>query len=517
VNRRIRRLAVALMFCFAALFVQMNLLQVGQMSCPGIATPLTRTGCRKRLDKDPTNNRAIVRDFSQPRGSITTADGVVLAKSVPVKDQFKYQREFPEGDLFGPITGYYNFAFGATGLEKYYNDELAGQTAKQQYHSLSDLFVTRQHTGDLTLTIRKDVQLQARQALEQALSARGLHEGAAVALDPRTGAILALWSDPTFDPNPLSSHDHKTAQYAKNLLDGSSQVPLLARSYRETYAPGSTMKVVTGSIGVDTGKVTADHPSYPSESAYQPPYGLAISNFGGEVCGGTLFRILAVSCNSSFAQMGLETIGPSLMVAGADKFGFNEQPPIDLPNAATSVFPTDFAHQLPLLAQGSIGQGDVRATPLEMALATAGVANNGAIMAPHLLNQVIDEQGNVVKTYENHVWKQAISPSAAATMRGAMINVVDHGTARGVFNVPGYTVGAKTGTAEVATTPATNNAWMVAWAGPTGQEPTVVVAVVVPRVPGHGNESTGAAVAGPVASALLNAAIAAQNQPGGGH
>lgn len=513
-NRRIRVLAVALMLCFVALFVQMNVLQVAQKSCPGVATPLTKTGCRNDLEHDPTNNRAIVRDFSQPRGTVTTADGTVIAKSVPVDDQFKYQREFPQGDLFGHITGYYNFSFGAAGLEKTYNNELAGQTTKQQYRSLSDLFVSRQHTGNLTLTIRKDLQQQARQALQGALDPLGLHEGAAVVLDPRSGGILALWSSPTFDPNPLSSHDRATAQQAKSLLDSDPRVPLLARSYRETYAPGSTMKLVTGSTGVDTGKVTPSSPSYPVQSAYHPPYGLPISNFSGEVCGGTLFEILAKSCNSAFAAMGAETIGAQAMIAGAEKFGFDDKPPIDLPDPAESVFPTDFTKQLPLLAQASIGQGDVRATPLEMALVTAGIAHNGAIMAPHVLDKVLDEQGNVVKSYDDHVWTQAISPDAAGTMRQAMEGVVQHGTAT-VLNLPGYTVGAKTGTAEVGTTPATNNAWMVAWAGRPGHAPSVVVAVVVPKVPGYGNASTGAAVSGGAAKQLLQAALASQGK--GGH
>jgi len=514
VNRRIRGLAIVLMVCFTALFVQVNVLQVAQKSCPGFATPLAKAGCRNDLSHDPSNYRKIVRDFSQPRGTVTTADGAVLAKSVPSTDRFKYQRQFPEGDLFGPITGYYNFNFGATGLEKTYNDELSGQTTKQQYRSLSDLFVTRDHTGNLTLTIRKDLQQAARDQLQAALDKQGLKEGAAIALDPRDGSILALWSNPSFDPNALSGHDTKATQDAKTLFDLDKSKPLLARSYRETYAPGSTMKMVTGSVGVDTGKVTPDNPSYPSASQYQPKYGLAISNFGGEVCGGTLFAVLAASCNSAFAAMGTETIGADLMIAGAQKFGFDQLPPIDLPDPAAAAFPTDFTGKLPLLSQASIGQGDVRATPLQMALVAAGIANNGTIMAPHLLKEIRDKQGDVIEAYQPKPWRQAISASAAATMRAAMIGVVERGTAVGM-GLPGYEVGAKTGTAEVATTPATNNAWMVLWAGPPGQPPTAVVAVVVPRVPGHGNASTGAAVSGAAAKALLQAVLL--DQAKGGH
>lgn len=517
-NRRIRGLAIVLMLCFGLLFIQMNVLQVAQKSCPGLATPLTASGCRNDLAHDPTNNRTIVRDYSQPRGTVTTADGVILAKSVPVNDQFKYLRQFPAGDLYGQITGYYNFTFGASGLEKEYNDELSGQTTRQQYRSLSDLFVSRDHTGNLSLTIRNDVQTQARQVLASAETnqdPRFGKQGAAIVLDPRDGSILAMYGDPTFDPNPLSIHNQKQATATKTLLDAAKNNPLLARTYRETYAPGSTMKLVTGSTGVDSGKVTPDNPTFPTESAYKPPYGRSIGNFGGESCGGTLFKVLAVSCNSSFARMGAETIGPQTMIAGAQKFGFDQAPPIDLPGAVASNFPTDFTGQLPLLAQASIGQGDVRATPLEMALVTAGIANGGSIMAPHLLHDVRDKQGDVVDSYKSKVWKQAISAQSAATMRQAMIGVVQNGTAT-VLDLPNYDVGGKTGTAEVATgANPTNNAWMVAWAGPKGQAPTVVVAVLIPNVRGVGNASTGAVVAGQAAKQLLMAALG--DQAKGGH
>lgn len=525
-NRKLRGLAIGLLVCFTALFVQVNVLQVGEDSCPGVATPLTDAGCRKHLNTDPDNFRKIIRDFNQPRGTITTADGVVIAKSVKSdnpKAQFKYQRLFPEGALYGQITGYYNFNFGASGLEKHYNDLLAGQTAKQQFKSFSDLFVSRNHIGNLNLTVRDDLQRLIAKTLSARLAQVGASQGGAVVLDPRNGAILGMWGMPTFDPNPLSSHDQQAAQAARNALNPESgDSPLVSRTYQRAFAPGSTFKVVTGSVGLNTGKVTTSSPSFPVESAYHPPDGQPISNFGGESCGGTFIDILAESCNSAFARMGAEIIGQPDMSNGAEAFGFNQAPPIDLTDPAPSTFPSsDIAKSF--LGQDSIGQHGTQATVLQMALVAAAVANGGKIMTPHLLDVARDDQGDTVKHGDDSVWKTAMSSQAAATMADGMRAVVKRGTAEGVFNLPGYDVGAKTGTAEIGGlgtgSASATNGWMIAWAGPEGQAPTVAVAVVVPGI-GQGagvgnNATTGAVTAGPVAQTLLAQALA--DQAKGGH
>jgi len=516
VNRQICGLAVILMACFLVLFVQVNLLQVGQTSCPGLVAAYDRSGCQQRLNSDPRNVRAITRDFSQNRGTVTSADGVVLAKSVPSNDRYKYQRVFPTGSLFGQITGSFSFTYGASGVERQYNDELSGHTATQQLRTFSDLFVARDHTGNLTLTVRADLQETARQAL-------GAKLGSAVVLDPKTGSILAMWSNPSYDPNPLSHHDTPGNPVAQRERDA-----LLVKPYQENYTPGSTFKLVTGSTGVQTGKVTPSNPVYPTATSYKAPvpYGAPISNFDGEACGGALFTILAQSCNSAFAQMGTETIGPSGMVHGADSFGFDSSPPIDLPGPvaestfrpilATSGDPgRNFARSLPILAQSSIGEADVKASPLQMALVAAGIANNGVIMVPHVLREVRDAQGNRVETYPVRPWRTPISSASAATMRDAMRQVVQSGTAT-IMQEPGFDVGAKTGTAEIGTSQyPSNNAWMVAWGGAVGAMPDVVVAVVVPDVPGYGNNATGAAVAGPAAHQILTKALAIFHPSGG--
>jgi peptidoglycan glycosyltransferase len=483
-NRQLRRLGLGLIVCYIALFAMINYVQVWHAQA---------------LNDNPLNSRKIVRDFDRPRGQIISADGTVLAKSVPSApgDAFSFQREYPEGDLFGHITGYLNVNFGATGIEQQYNDQLSGQTVSQQYQTLRDLFVDRQHTGDVTLTVRKDLQQSARDLL-------GNRKGSIVVMDPRDGSILALWSDPSYDPNLLASHNAAAAQAAKSLLEANPDQPLRGRTWQERFFPGSTFKVVTGSTGLETGTVTPDNPVFPQESAYKPPDGAPIQNFGGEVCGGALFEVLRVSCNSAFAQMGAEVIGQQKMEAGARSFGFNDTPPIDLPAPASSIFP-DTKGSKAFLGQASIGQFSTQATPLQMALVTAGVANGGIIMSPHVMQEIRNDNGKVIQSFAANPWRTAVSPQTAATMRQAMIGVVQGGTGTAA-RINGVEVGGKTGTAELNDTGSMSEAWFTCFAGPPGGTPQVVVTVLVENQPGA-SEGTGGRVAAPIAAQLVKEAL----------
>lgn len=376
-DRPIRRLGVALIVMFTVLFAQLNYIQVWRA---------------EELNERPGNRRTILRTVAQPRGTIATADGVVIARSRATNDKFEFQREYPEGDLFGHVTGYLNFTFGASGIEEEYNKELIGDIAQLEFQSVSDVFVDRNKVGNVGLTIRKDVQQVAREQL-------GDRKGSIVAMDPRTGEILALWSFPTYDPNPLAGHG-EDAIATKKLLDADANKPLLARSYREQFFPGSTFKVVTGSIGLDDGTVTNTSPEYPVESQFQFKNSSSpLRNFGGSSCGGALPEILRSSCNTSFGHMAVD-LGPEKMLRGAEQFGFNEKPPIDLPAPAASTFPPveDFKNAETALAQAAIGQGSVSATPLQMMLVAAAIANDGKVMEPHLLKDVTDDKGTVVKS-----------------------------------------------------------------------------------------------------------------------
>ncbi len=490
-SNQIAKLGVGLLACFLVLFVQLN--------------RVTVFGAQELKD-NPVNNRSILRDFDAPRGTIVTADEVIVARSEPTPEgsRFEFARSYPEGDLFAHTVGYFSLNLGATGVEDSYNAELAGRTIDLSFRSLDDLFVDRDRVGDVRLTLRADVQRVAKDLL-------GERQGSVVALDPRSGELLAMWSWPSFDPNALATQDFSAANDAFALFQADERDPLLAKTYRERYFPGSTFKVVTAAAGLASGEITADQPVYPVAREYTPPQtNRPLRNFGGSSCGGDLFDILRVSCNTAFAQMAVD-LGGDQMVGTAESFGFNAAPPIDLPAPAQSVFPTDFEQNLPALAQAGIGQNDVSATPLQMAMVAAAVANEGRIMTPRTVADIRDVDNSVVDDPEPTQWRRAVSAEHAAVLRQAMVEVAERGTARNLA-IPGFEVGGKTGTAQLGTDPPRSHAWIIGFAGLPGQPPSVAVAVIVEGQPGA-SEQTGGQVAAPIAKAVMETVLAAQ---GGG-
>lgn len=508
-NRQIKILGVVIMVCYVAAFLKLNQIQVLDAS---------------KYNDRPENTRAQLRDFNRPRGDIVTADGEIAATSEERRAELRYQRVYPEGELYAHITGYYSFRLGSTGVERTYNAELTGRTTSLGLHELSGFFSDPSSEGDVVLTVNSAVQRAAKEALDGLPpdAAGNPFAGSVVALDPRTGGVLAMYSNPTYDPNAISTNDGEQAVAVKTLLDAAPSKPLLSRAYQERYFPGSTFKVVTATAGLASGKVTETSPDYPVVTSYTPPLTTRpISNFDGSACGGTLFPILQDSCNSSFAQMAAETLGPDPMIAAAEAAGFNDTPPIDLTRPIESVYPTDFGavvsrpegsapvyEDTPSLAQTGIGQNDVAATPLQMALVAAGVANQGEIMVPHVMNEIRARDGDVVDSFDVSPWRRSMTPDQADILRRAMLTVVSDGSARTV-QIPGFEVGAKTGTAQLGVEPPKSHAWMIAFAGPPGQEPTVAVAVMVQGVDGQASGATGGRVAGPIAQKVLQAALGA--------
>ena len=478
-ERQIRRLGLVLMVLFAALFLQLNNLQVLQAD---------------KLADDPRNTRNATRDFSRDRGQILSADGAVLARSIATDGAFDRLRQYPEHDLFAHVTGFFSFTFGSDGVERTYNKVLAGRDV--EIRRFRDILTDRVLTNDVTLTLRKQVQQVARDAL-------GDRKGAVVALDPTTGAVLALWSFPSYDPERLAVHDQQAVQQAWDELTEDANRPMLPRTYRRAYPPGSTFKVVTAAAALERAPelVTKDYPRL--RALDLPQTNKDLPNFGGSSCGGPLPQLLKVSCNTGFAQMGLD-LGADRLADEAHEFGFGDRPPFDLPAVAKSVFPEAgaFERDLPGLAQSAIGQQNVASTPLEMALVAAGVANGGKIMKPHVLAEVRDNEGNVVRTAQPGEWRTAVSPETAAALRDMMIAVVNGGTA-GRAAVPGVQVAAKTGTAQ--TTGDNSHAWLVAFA--PAQAPKVAVAVIVESQPGLGDTVTGGRIAAPIAKAVIQAAL----------
>ncbi len=270
---QIRRLGMFLMALYVALFVQLNVVQIFGA---------------ERIQDDPNNTRPLVQDYGQARGSIVTADGVVVAQSVETPDgPFDRQREYPAGNRYGHVGGFFSFNYGASGVEQEYNDVLAGLTAEQQLGGLSDIFDDVSTTADVYLTLRDDVQRVAQEALGEQL-------GSVVAIDPRTGAILALYSWPSPDPTFLATPSANDAEAAWEIFNALDPNPLLARSYRENFFPGSTFKIVTAAAGLESGAVTATEPVYPVLDAYTPPLtDRPLRNFDGNECGGRVVRHLA--------------------------------------------------------------------------------------------------------------------------------------------------------------------------------------------------------------------------------
>ena len=496
-DRPLRHVTVVLMLCFLALFTQLNRIQVFQA---------------EELKDNPANTRTVQRDFRSPRGPIVTSDGVVVARSVVADGPFGIQREYPEGERYAQVAGYLSFTVGAEGVERSFNDELVGRTPSLKLSSLAQVLGEAETTGEVVLTLRDDLQRVAQTQL-------GDRPGSVVAIDPRTGAVLAMWSAPSFDPNPLAAQDGVTANAAYAALLETDGNPLRAKAFRDIFFPGSTFKVVTAGAALSTGVATLSEPVFPIVDSYQPPLTTrAIANFGGRSCGGNLLELLRSSCNSGMAQLGAEFVGPQDMVRTAQAFGFNVVPPFDVPGIVASQFPTDFGEQLdeptpelpagvyqdtPALAQASIGQNDVSATPLQMALVAGAIANGGRMQKPHVVAEVRNVQGRAVQTTEPSTWQVAVDPDVATDLRTAMIEVVQRGTG-GAAATPGLVVGGKTGTAQLGSDPPKSHAWFISFAGYEGQVAELAIAVLVEGQEGS-SEQTGGRVAAPIAKALIDA------------
>ncbi len=497
INRPLRHVLAVLMLCFVALFVQLNRIQYFGA---------------EELRQHPDNTRTIQRDFARERGPISTIDGQVVAQSVLVDGPLERRRDYPEGDLYAHTVGYLSFNLGAQGVERQYSDDLIGRSTAFQLSNLSDMLSGQQPIGEVVLTMQHDLQTIAKEQL-------GERNGSVVALDPRTGAILAMWSYPSYDPNDLSGLVGTEVNANYQVLLNEEGNPLRAKAYRDIFFPGSTFKVVTAAAALATNTVTLSDPVFPASSSYTAPLTTRpLQNFAGSTCGGDLLELLRVSCNTGFAELGAEFLGPERLSSTAQDFGFNLVPPLDLPGAVASRFPTDYGEQLqapsadipagvyentPLLAQTSIGQNDVSATPLQMAMVAAAIANNGELMAPHVVAEVKDRTGSVVTTIEPERWQRAVSASVALDLRDAMVNVVENGTA-GSAAVSGIEVGAKTGTAQLGTDPPKSHAWMIAFAGPPGRTPEIAIAVLLEGADGA-SEQTGGRVAGPIVRAMIEA------------
>jgi penicillin-binding protein A len=480
-NRAVRRVSVACLLLFFALIANANILQVVDA---------------KSLRNNPHNSRVLLRTYSRPRGQIVV-DGAAVARSQATPDALKYLRIYPEGPEYAPITGYYSLTEAATGIERAEDGVLSGEDDRLFVRRLQDLLSGRSiRGGSVVLTIDSAAQDAAYTGLKG-------QAGAVVAIDPRTGKILALATSPSYDPSRLTSHDTASVAAAWKALNAEKDNPLVDRALSETYPPGSLFKIVTSAAALAGG----DTPSTVIPAPHQltlPQTSNPLNNFGDEVCAKsgkmTLADALRISCNTAFGALGLKLGGDALQKQ-AEAFGMDDNNlSVPIPTA-TSVFPSNL--NPPETAQSAIGQFDVRITPLQAAMIAAAVANKGALMKPYLVDQILGPDLTVIDQTKPQLLSQAVSPQVAAELTQMMVGVVAHGTGTAA-RISGVTVAGKTGTAQHGANTAPH-AWFIAFA--PAQNPVVAVAVLVENGGALGSDATGGKIAAPIAAQVIKAVL----------
>ena len=437
----------------------------------------------------PENKRSIAKEMKIKRGDILAYDGSVVAGTE--RRSGYYYRDYPSGTFAPQLIGYDSVRYGRSGIEAQLNDELTGQATDLGVQSWVDRVLGRRPKGaDVKLTLVPAVQKVAQQELQ------GL-TGAIVALDPKTGALIASASAPTFDPANLED------QWPR--LSSDTSAPLLSRPTQGLYVPGSAFKVVTASAGLDTGKVTPAT-EFVDTGTYVV-FGGKVTNYGGAVYGvNDLTTALTLSINTTFAKVG-NLLGRKRLIAGMERYGFYQTPPLALP--AGEVVPSGRYGKRGLLPPGAFmdpldvawaacGQEKVLATPLQMALVAGGVANGGRVMKPYYLQEIVTATGDVVSVTQPEQWLVATKSLTASQLNTMMQNVVNAGTGTAAA-LEGIQVAGKTGTAEKGD--GSNLAWFIGFA--PADDPQIAVAVVI-----EDTQSTGGEAAAPLAAEVIRSALA---------
>ncbi|MFN8099772.1 MAG: penicillin-binding transpeptidase domain-containing protein [Dermatophilaceae bacterium] len=452
----------------------------------------------KGINAISTNRRTQLFNYTQQRGAMIVA-GDTIASSKPASDEFKWTRVYAEGKRYAHVTGFYSFSIPPDrGLEYAENDLLSGRSDKLFYRRVSDLLTGRRPAGaSLELTLDPRAQ-------EAADTALGSQRGAVVALDPSTGAILAMVSHPAYDPNLLTTHDSQTAGEAWTALLKADGSPLTNRAIAgNLYPPGSTFKLITAAAALESGDYTKDS-EVPGPAALElPGVTQPLANHDHQPCGPnaktTLDHALTISCNTAFASLGM-TLGADKLRAQAAKFGFGQSLHIPMP-ATPSTIPAQL--NAPQTAQSAIGQYEVKATPLQMAMVAAAIGNGGKVMTPYLVQRVVSSDLQTIEGPQQHDLGDAISPGTAEQLTQMMTDVVAEGTGTPA-QIPGVQVAGKTGTAQHGEG-AAPHAWFTGFA--PASSPKVAVAVVVEDGGQAGSEAAGGTVAGPIAKAVMEAVL----------
>ena len=450
------------------------------------------------LDDNPANRRTTIARYDQPRGNILV-DGRPVTGSKDTGEQLAYERTYRYGPLYAPVTGYASQTYGTTLIENAEDDLLSGTDPLLAPVPLwGEVSRSRQPGGDVVTTVRDAMQRAAYEGL-------GNRRGAVAAIEPATGRILALVSTPSYDPERLSGTGSSVTDAWRQLNDAESR-PMLNRAIRQTYPPGSAFKIVTAAAALDAEVVTDPDAETDTPSPYVLPGTSTVLPNESRGCEkASLADAIRVSCNTVMAHLGVE-VGLDGMVEAAERFGFNDTG-LKVPSGvAKSNFDTDMSDDQ--LAQSSIGQFDTTATPLQMAMVAAAVANGGELMYPHLVERTTKHDGATVHTTGSTSYHRAMNPMTATRLRQMMVDVVQDGTGTNAA-IDGATVGGKTGTAQHGVDNSDlPYAWFISWAQADGApRPAGAVAVVVEDAEADRADISGGGSAAPIARAVMEAAL----------
>ena len=438
-NRALRRISLVVLAMFLLLLLSVNYVQAFEPSS---------------LAVQRGNARVFSQQYQYQRGSILTSNNKTIAESVHVKGIYAYQRSYPDPATFAPVTGY-DSLYSATGIEKTEDKFLSGSDPQLTVHNLIDLVTGKPRRG---ATVQLTINSAAQTAAYNALKETGLPSGA-VALDPKTGAVLALASYPTFNPNKYATFNSAQLKRTDNRYLNNPAQPLLNRAINQTFPPGSTFKVVTSSTAFSTGKYNPQTRVYAPTNLKLPGTTKELINFDNLPCdngsnptgNGKVPFIYAftVSCNTVFGNLGMQ-LGDNAIRQQAVKFGMNDANlRIPLPVSASS-YPPIPGNDPALTAYSAIGQYSDQVTPLQEAMFSAAIANNGTLMTPYMVQKVTAPDLTPLETAQPTPLSQAVSPSVAANVSQMMVNVVKqpYGTAHNTAFLPNIAIAAKTGTAQ---------------------------------------------------------------------
>ncbi|NQX29150.1 penicillin-binding protein 2 [Microbacteriaceae bacterium VKM Ac-2854] len=481
-NRELKRVSFVVLAMFVALFVSATTIQVFQSD---------------NLTDDPRNTRTLYESFSTERGAILVG-GQPIATSTPTDDLYKFQRQYASGPLYSSVTGYFTLNQGTTGIENALNDYLSGTSNSQFFDSINNLVSGQDPKG---ASVELSINPVAQQAAYDAL---GDYTGAVVVTEPSTGRILAMVSKPDFDPNALASHDTDQVLAAYDALNDADGDPLVNRAIGGSMnPPGSVFKLVVASAAIESGKFTAES-TFPNVAAYTLPGSSSqVINSGGGTCGSgdtvTLATAVALSCNVPMAEMGVQ-LGAAAIRSMAEKYGFDTELsiPVDV-EASTYPTVTDDAQT----ALTAFGQYDVRATPLQIAMVSAAIANGGEVMQPSLVDTIRSQDLSVLQQFRSKVLNTAVSKQTAAAIKAMMVNSVQSGAATNA-TIEGVSVAGKTGTAENGSDdPYT--LWFTGFA--PADDPQFAITVLIEDGGGLGQTGYGNLLAAPIAKQVLEAVL----------